>query len=71
MEPIASSRGTLLKKEEYPPERDMSDEEPRIGVFVCHCGVNIGAVVDVPAVREYVKTLPHVVYAEDNLFTCS
>jgi len=70
-EPIASSRGTLLKKEEYPPERDVSGEEPRIGVFVCHCGVNIGAVVDVPAVREYVKTLPHVVYAEDNLFTCS
>jgi heterodisulfide reductase subunit A-like polyferredoxin len=70
-EPIASRRGTLLKKEEYPRERDVSAEEPRIGVFVCHCGVNIGAVVDVPAVREYVKTLPHVVYAEDNLFTCS
>ncbi|OGP92116.1 MAG: hypothetical protein A2Z19_06290, partial [Deltaproteobacteria bacterium RBG_16_54_18] len=71
MEPIASQRGTLLKHEEYPRERDVSGEEPRIGVFVCHCGVNIGAVVDVPAVREYVKTLPHVVYAEDNLFTCS
>ena len=47
------------------------DEEIRIGVFVCHCGTNIGGVVDVPAVTEYAKTLPHVVYAERNLYTCS
>ena len=46
-------------------------EEPKLGVFVCHCGVNIGGVVDVPGVVEYAKTLPHVVYAEDNLYTCS
>jgi len=46
-------------------------EEPRIGVFVCHCGVNIGGVVDVPKVVEYAKTLPHVAYAEDNIYTCS
>ena len=52
-------------------ERDVSKEEPRIGVFVCHCGVNIGSVVDVPKVTEYAKKLPYVVYAEDNLFTCS
>jgi len=43
----------------------------RIGVFVCHCGVNIGGVVNVPEVVEYAKTLPDVVYAEDNLYTCS
>ena len=70
-EAISIVRGELLKRGEYPPERDVSQEEPRIGVFVCHCGINIAGVVDVEAVREYARTLPHVVYAEDNLFTCS
>jgi heterodisulfide reductase subunit A len=69
--PISTARGELLRKQEYPPERDVSTEEPRIGVFVCHCGINIAGVVDVEAVREYARTLPHVVYASDNLFTCS
>jgi len=46
-------------------------EAPRIGVFICHCGVNIGGVVNVPAVVEYAKTLPNVVYSEDNIYTCS
>jgi len=46
-------------------------EEPRIGVFICHCGVNIGGVVSVPAVVEYAKTLPNVAYSEDNIYTCS
>jgi heterodisulfide reductase subunit A len=46
-------------------------ETPRIGVFICHCGINIGGVVNVPKVVEYAKTLPDVVYAEDNLYTCS
>ncbi len=68
---ISSERGTLTTAKEYPPERDVSDEEPRIGVFVCHCGINIGGVVNVPEVVEYVKTLPNVVYAEHNLYTCS
>ena len=46
-------------------------EEPRIGVFLCHCGVNIGGVVDIPAVVEYAKTLPNVAYSENNIYTCS
>ena len=46
-------------------------DELRIGVFICHCGFNIGGVVDVPAVVEYAKTLPGVVCAEENLYTCS
>jgi heterodisulfide reductase subunit A len=50
---------------------DATDDEIRVGVFVCHCGSNIGGVVDVPAVTEYAKTLPNVVYAERNLYTCS
>jgi len=68
---IASERGTLVANVEYPPERSVEGEEPRIGVFVCHCGINIGGVVDVPAVMEYARTLPNVAYAEQNLYTCS
>jgi len=68
---IASERGKQVAVKEYPPERDVSREEPRIGVFVCHCGINIGGVVNVPEVVEYAKTLPNVAYAEANLYTCS
>ena len=55
----------------YPPEIDITQQPPRIGVFVCRCGTNIGDFVDVPAVVEYAKTLPYVVYAEENLYSCS
>ena len=68
---LAAARGTELKKPELPPERDVSGEEPRIGVFVCNCGINIGGVIDVPNVTEYASTLPNVVFADENLFTCS
>jgi heterodisulfide reductase subunit A-like polyferredoxin len=68
---LADSRGTLTRQPVYPMERDISGEETRVGVFVCHCGINIGGVVDVPQVVEYARTLPNVVYAEQNLYTCS
>ncbi|MCJ7431394.1 CoB--CoM heterodisulfide reductase iron-sulfur subunit A family protein [Candidatus Bathyarchaeota archaeon] len=68
---IATERGKLIAEKEFPPERDVSQEEPRIGVFVCRCGINIGSVVNVPKVVDYAKTLPNVVYAEENLYTCS
>ncbi len=68
---LADARGTLVTKEEYPPERDILAEEPRIGVFVCHCGINIAGVVDVAAVADYARTLPQVVYADHFTFTCS
>jgi len=71
MGPLTLARGTMLVKREYPPEIDVKDEEPRIGVFVCNCGINIGGVVNVPKVREYAKTLANVVHVEDNLYTCS
>jgi heterodisulfide reductase subunit A len=64
-------RGKLDKAREYPPERDVSGEEPRVGVFVCHCGANIGRVVDVPGVVEYASTLENVVHAQESLFACS
>ncbi len=68
---LAEVRGTAIAEKVYPPERDVRMEEPRIGVFVCHCGINIGSVVDVPSLVDYAYTLPNVAYAEDNLFTCS
>ena len=68
---LSEARGSLVRAKEYPPEIDVSGEAPRIGVFVCHCGINIGGVVDVPSIVEWVKTLPSVVYAEGNLYTCS
>ena len=71
MDIIADERGKLVTVKEFPPEKDVSQEKPRIGVFVCHCGVNIGSVVNVPEVVEYAKTLPNVAYAEANLYTCS
>ncbi|MGQ9587963.1 MAG: CoB--CoM heterodisulfide reductase iron-sulfur subunit A family protein [Thermoplasmata archaeon] len=52
-------------------EKTENKRRPRIGVFVCHCGTNIGGFVDVPSVAEYAKTLPDVVYATDNLYTCA
>ncbi|OHD75511.1 MAG: hypothetical protein A2V99_15305 [Spirochaetes bacterium RBG_16_67_19] len=68
---LAEARGTLVAPKHYPPEKDVSGEEPRIGVFVCHCGRNIGGVVNVPEVVEYARSLPNVEYAEENLYTCS
>jgi len=68
---LADSRGTLVKPKQYPPERDVSGEEPRVGVFVCHCGTNIAGVVDVEQVVQYARTIPDVAYAERNLYTCS
>jgi heterodisulfide reductase subunit A len=64
-------RGNLARERVYPEERDVSGEEARVGVFVCHCGANIGRVVDVPAVVEYASKLEHVVHAEEGLFICS
>jgi len=71
MAPLAMARGTMTVKKEYPPEIDVKDQEPRIGVFVCNCGINIGGVVNVPKVRDYARTLKNVVHVEDNLYTCS
>lgn len=68
---LASARNTQTTPEQFPPQRDVSEEEPRIGVFICRCGINIANVVDVPAVVEHVKDLPDVVYANETLFTCS
>lgn len=68
---LSPSRGSLMEMIEYPPERDVTGEEPRIGVFVCNCGINIGGFLDVVAVKDYAATLPNVVFSDENLYTCS
>jgi heterodisulfide reductase subunit A-like polyferredoxin len=68
---LAPARGTLVQERTFPPEVEVTGERPRIGVFVCNCGVNIGGVVRVPEVVEYAKSLPNVTYVQENLFSCS
>lgn len=64
-------RGKLTRERTYPIERDVSEEEPRVGVFVCHCGANISSVVNVPSTVDYALTLPNVVYAKEQIFSCA
>lgn len=70
--PIVEARGEEIEEVELPEEKEVKPtDEPRIGVFVCRCGVNIGRTVNVPAVVEYAKTLPNVVFVNEDIFTCS
>jgi heterodisulfide reductase subunit A len=71
MELLADVRGTQVKDKEYPPEKDVAEHEPRIGVFVCHCGSNIGGVIDCQSVANYASGLPNVVFATNLMYTCS
>ncbi len=68
---LSSARGSLTKTKEIPAETNVVGEPPRIGVFICHCGINIAGVVDVEAVADYAQSLPYVEYVERNLFSCS
>jgi heterodisulfide reductase subunit A-like polyferredoxin len=68
---IGEARGTLTREKDYPPEIEVSNQEPRVGAFICSCGSNIAGVVDVEAVVDYAKTLPEVVHAENTIYTCS
>lgn len=68
---LSPARHTETKTPEIVAETNVVNERPRIGVFVCRCGINIAGVVDVPAVAEYAATLPYVEYATDNLYSCS
>ncbi len=66
---IADKRGVL--EEAKIEEIDVAGQEPRIGVFVCDCGINIRGTVNVPEVVEYAKSLPNVVFADENKYSCS
>ncbi|RLB40502.1 MAG: 4Fe-4S ferredoxin, partial [Deltaproteobacteria bacterium] len=68
---LSPARNTLTREKQIPEERNIAGERPRIGVFVCKCGINIVGVVNVEEVAEYAKTLPYVEYVTHNLYTCS
>jgi heterodisulfide reductase subunit A len=71
MDQLASARGNLIQRHEYPWERDTADESPRVGVFICHCGHNIASVIDVERVAGRAAKMPNVFHAEASLYTCS
>ncbi len=68
---LSEVRGTMVTRKEYPEQKEVKDEAPRIGVFICRCGNNIGGVVNVPGIKEYAASLGNVVFADENLYTCS
>jgi heterodisulfide reductase subunit A-like polyferredoxin len=68
---LAPARGKEIQTKARPPEKDLTGREPRVGVFICRCGTNIAGVIGVPDLAAYARTLPQVVFAVDNLFTCS
>jgi heterodisulfide reductase subunit A len=68
---LFKKRGSLITEKTLPPEIYVNGQPPRIGVFICHCGINIGGFVDVPEVTRYAGTLPNVILADRNLYTCS
>ncbi|MFX0043540.1 MAG: FAD-dependent oxidoreductase [Candidatus Hodarchaeota archaeon] len=68
---LYEKKGTLITEKTLPPEIYVNGQPPRIGVFICHCGINIGGFVDVPEVTRYASTLPNVIMADRNLYTCS
>lgn len=59
------------KQVEYPPEIDILGQPPRVGVFICRCGINIASTVEVPRVVDYVSSLPRVKHAQALLFACA
>ena len=68
---LRSQRGSLTREAVFPDERDVAEENPKVAVFVCSCGSNIGGYLDVPGVADYARDLPGVIHAENNLFACS
>jgi len=68
---LSDARNQIISKRKYPEEIDVSNKPVRVGVFICHCGTNIGGFLDVPAIVEFAKKLPNVVHAEEGLYVCS
>ncbi|MHA1148027.1 MAG: 4Fe-4S binding protein [Promethearchaeota archaeon] len=61
-----------IKEMEYPPELIVKlEDEPRVGILICQCGINIAGTVDTAKVVEYVSKLPYVVHCEENMYSCS
>ncbi|MFC1919725.1 FAD-dependent oxidoreductase [Chloroflexota bacterium] len=68
---LSQERGMLVSEKESVPERNTSGENPKVGVFVCRCGTNIGSVVNVPEIVDYSRNLDDVTYVEEQLYSCA
>lgn len=68
---LGDRRGTEVTKVILPDERDITGEEPRVGVIVCHCGTNIAGTVDVKRVAEAASKEPGVAHAETIIYACA
>ena len=68
---LRQARGTQTREAVFPSEREIATENPRVAVFVCHCGTNIGGYLDVPGVAEYASGLPGVIHSEHPMYACS
>ncbi|MCF8078093.1 MAG: FAD-dependent oxidoreductase [Desulfobacterales bacterium] len=68
---LLSSARSQPAAESEADEAPTTTGEPRVGVFVCHCGSNISGVVDIPAIIERLRKMPEVAWAEDFVFTCA
>ena len=68
---LAKSRDSETQEQVYPEPCDVAEEDPKIAVFICHCGKNISNTVDVKALREYAENLPNVVHTEQSVYACS
>jgi heterodisulfide reductase subunit A len=68
---LSGQRGTLARIKRYPDERPIEGEEPRIGVFICHCGTNIAGVADISSLVAYASTLKSVVHCENQVIACA
>lgn len=68
---LAPARGDEIRIKQYPKEKDITDEPPRVGVFICHCGSNIASVVEIDKVVASAWELPNVVFSSNNVYTCS
>ena len=71
MELLGEKRGTEVQEVVLPPETDITGEDPRIGVFVCHCGINIAGTVDVKKVADDAAGQPNVVHSETIIYACA
>ncbi|MBF0102671.1 MAG: CoB--CoM heterodisulfide reductase iron-sulfur subunit A family protein, partial [Desulfobacterales bacterium] len=71
MSMLSSARGTEVSVKPLPPETDVSGQEARIGVFVCHCGINIAQTVHIDQVVSAAKEMKNVVHAENMLYACA
>ncbi len=68
---LGEARGTEVTVAELPPETDVAGADPKIGVFVCHCGINISQTVDVKKVAEAIGKLPNVTVSDDLMYACA